>query len=180
VLRISTSPAFCTTAAEIIQSDLKQIGINVLVTPLDASTYYAPYGSYSTNLANAKQLGQMSFIGGGLSWAPSALTPTDYWISFVTSSSLWGNWAVYSNPKVDNAVSLLSKSNDVNQIVAGLTTAQSEIYNDAPYAWIATPKLWLGDGSYVWNTAVVKQVYFDPLYTGITTTPLFNTVVLAG
>ena len=176
--RISNSPAFCATAAEIIQSDLKRIGINVVITTLDASTYYAPYGNYATNLQNAEQLGHLSFLGGGLSWAGDQ-TPIDNWVGFVNNASLWGNWAVYSNPKVNSAVSIVSKSNDINQIVTQLTGAETQIYNDAPYAWIATPKLWLADGSYVWNKALIKQVYFDPTYTGITTIPLFNTVVFA-
>jgi ABC-type transport system substrate-binding protein len=171
--------SICTTASEIIQADLQQIGINMEITALASSAYWAPYGNYATNVANAKQLGHMSFLGGQF-WAPSVLSPTDYWSSFVTSSSLWGNWAAYSNPVVDSAVANLAKTSDMNVIITGLKTAQTQIYNDVPYAWIGTASLWYVDGSFVWNKALIKQVWFDPAYTGINTAPLFNTIVFAG
>lgn len=177
-LRTVADCAICTTAAEIIQSNLADIGINVEITTLQGSTYWAPYGSYTTNLQNAKQLGHLSFLGGQF-WAPSALSPTDYWTSFVSSRSLWGNWAVYSNPTVEKGVGLLASSGSQTDILAGLKDAQQQIYNDAPYAWIGTCNLWYVDGSFVWDKSVIKSVLFDPAYTGINTAPLFNTVIFA-
>ena len=177
-LRTVADCAICTTAAEIIQGNLANIGINVQITTLQGSTYWAPYGSYTTNLQNAQQLAQLSFLGGQF-WAPSALTPTDYWTSFVSNRSLWGNWAVYTNPTVEKAITLLANSGSETDILTSLTAAQQQIYNDAPYAWIGTCSLWYVDGSFAWDKSVIKSVLFDPAYTGINTAPLFNTVVFA-
>ncbi len=51
--------AACTTVAEIVQSDLSQIGINVNVDDLSASNYYSAYGNTSSNKENAAQIGQL-------------------------------------------------------------------------------------------------------------------------
>jgi len=178
-LRIISGCLSCTTGAEIIQSNLSEIGINVIVTALPASVYWTPFGDYSTNLKNAKELGHMSFLGGWFGYAPDYLAPTNYWSNFVTSRSLWGNFAAYKNPTVDHAVSVLASSGNADEIVAALKAAQQQIYDDVPYAWIGTAKLWFGDGSFVWRKALIKEVWFDPSYGGINDAPLFNTVVFA-
>jgi len=174
--RIVAACSFCRIAAEIIQADLADIGIQTEITEVEASAYWGVYGNYETNLNNAKELGHLSFLG-GMMWAPSAISPTDYWTSFVSTRSLWGNWAVYSNGKVDKAVAMLASSADVDEIISALKEAQQEIYDDAPYAWIAACKLWYVDGSFVWDKSLIKEVWFDPAYNGVNTAPLFNTVV---
>ena len=176
--RIVAGCSFCKVAAEIVQSNLADIGIKSEITEVEGGTYWGPYGNYQTNLQNAAQLGHLSFLG-GMMWAPSAISPTDYWTSFVSTKSLWGNWAVYSNDKVDKAVATLASSGNPDEIVSALKVAQEQIYKDAPYAWIAGCRLWYVDGSFVWDKSVIKEVWFDPAYNGINTAPLFNTVVFA-
>ncbi len=68
------------------------------------SAYYVPYGTYSTNVANAAQIGQLAFVNSGFGWGPATLTPADYWVTFVSNTSLWGNWPGYSNPTVQACV----------------------------------------------------------------------------
>jgi hypothetical protein len=55
-------------------------------------------------------------------------------------------------------------------------TAQTQIYNDAPYAWLGYAKLWFYSGSLVWQTGVIKSFSLDPDWNGIDTMPLMNTV----
>jgi peptide/nickel transport system substrate-binding protein len=175
-LRTVAGCSYCINAAQVIQSDLANVGITVNIVEVASSTYWNPYGPYSTNLQNANQLGQLSFLGGEI-YSPDYLGPTDYWVGFVTNSSTWGNWAVYDNPRVDQDVAVLSSTANQTQHINALADAQQRIYDDAPYAWLATYKLWGVDGSVVWNTNVVKSMLFEPNYGGTTTAPLINTVV---
>lgn len=166
---------YCGEIGQIVQADLAQIGITVNLEEQQSSSYYAPYGTFSTNVKNANQMGQLSVLGGSV-WAPAALTPADYWIGFVNNGSLWGNWASYANPTVQACVNSFTSSSNVSYIQTLCKAAQGQIYNDAPYAWIGFPKLWYASGSFVWQTGVVKNFYLDPVWNGMTTTPIFNTV----
>jgi ABC-type transport system substrate-binding protein len=161
--------------ATIVQADLSQIGITVNIHVLSSTAYYVPYGTYSTNVANANAIGHLSVLGGSI-WAPAALTPADYWVGFVNNGSLWGNWAAYANPTVQKCVDAFTSSSNVGQIQQLCTAAQKQIYNDAPYAWIGTPALWYDSGSLVWQKGVVKHFFLDPDWNGMTTTPIINTV----
>jgi peptide/nickel transport system substrate-binding protein len=166
---------YCSETGQIVQADLAQLGITVNVEDQESSAYYAPYGTYATNVKNANQEGHMSILGGSV-WAPAALTPADYWIGFVNNASVWGNWAGYSNPTVQACVNSFTQTANVSQIQSLCKVAQGQIYNDAPYAWLGFPKLWYDSGSFVWKTGVVKNFYLDPVWNGMTTTPIFNTV----
>ncbi len=166
----------CTDLAQIVASDLSQIGINVNIESQLGSVYEDPYGSYTTNVQDASQIGQLSILGGATLWSPDALTPADNWISFVSNSSLWGNWAAYSNPTVQACVDAFTTTSNTSEIVSLCTAAQQVIYDQAPYAWVAVNGLWLGDGSIVYNNKVVSGFYVDPLWSGDSTLPLFNTV----
>lgn len=166
---------YCSEIGQIVQADLANIGINVDVEVQQSSLYYAPYGTYATNVANNASIGAMSVLGGE-SWSPAALTPADYWIGFVNNGSVWGNWAGYSNPKVQACVDAFTTSSNATNIQALCTLAQGQIYSDAPYAWIGFPGLWYASGSFVWKTGVVKNFYLDPVWNGMTTTPILNTV----
>jgi len=166
---------YCSEIGQIVQGDLAQIGITVNVEEQESSSYYAPYGTYATNVKNGNQMGQMSILGGSV-WAPAALTPADYWIGFVNNASLWGNWAGYANPTVQACVNAFTSSPNASHIQSVCTTAQGQIYNDAPYAWIGFPGLWYESGSFVWQTGVIKSFYLDPVWNGMTTTPIINTV----
>ena len=173
---ITSSCTLCTDTAQIVQSDLSQIGITVNIETILSSAYYTPYGSYSTNVQDASQIGQLSILGGGTLWSPDALTPADNWISFVSNSSEWGNWAAYSNPVVQSCVNAFTSTSNVTEIGSLCASAQTQIYDDAPYAWVAVNGLWYGSGSLVWNNKLISGFYVDPLWSGDSTVPLFNTV----
>ena len=111
-------------------------------------------------MANAAEIGQLSLLG-GQSWAPSALTPADNWVSLVSNVSSWGNWAGFSTPQVQACVNSFTSTSNVAQIQALCTTAQAQIYKDAPYAWIG----------------YAKRFDLDPVWDGVNTMPLINTVV---
>jgi len=167
----------CINAAQVIQSDLAQLGITVDLILLPTAQYNAPFGSYATNVANAAQIGQLTFVAG---FGPATVTPVDYWVSFVSNSSLWGNWAGYSRPSVESCVSSLTSDSNVTSVQALCQTAQSQIYNDAPYAWLGTFGLWEpSGGSLVWKSSVIKGFLVDPVWTGQSTAPIFNTVIFA-
>ena len=174
--RTLTTCGYCTTVAEIVQSDLSQIGIVVNIDLLPSIEFFSPYGSYANNVANAPQEGQMSLIAGAASWAPATLTPADYWLSFVSNSSVLGDQAGYARPDVQACVNSFTSMQNVSLIQALCKKAQAQIYNDAPYAWLGIMKLWFAAGSLVWNRNVVKSFYVDPVWSGQTDTPIFNTV----
>jgi glutathione transport system substrate-binding protein len=166
---------FCLTISEVVQADLAQIGINVNINVMSVSTQQAPYGSYSTEVQNANQIGQLALLGTG-DWAPATLTPADYWVSFVSNQSLIGNYAIYSNPVVQQAVNAFTSSSNISYIQSLVRQAQAQVYNDAPYAWFGVNTLWDASGSLVWDNSVVSGFYVDPVWGGQNTGPLFNTV----
>jgi peptide/nickel transport system substrate-binding protein len=167
----------CLNAAQVIQADLSQIGINVNIDVQSTSAYYVPYGPYATNVKDASQIGQLAFVNSGFGWGPATLTPADYWVTFVSNTSLWGNWPGYSNPTVQACVNAFTSTNVVTTIQNLCTAAQKQIYNDAPYAWLGTFGLWLPPGgSLVWQQGIVKSFLVDPVWTGESTAPIFNTV----
>jgi hypothetical protein len=81
---------------------------------------------------------------------------------------------------VETAVDKFSKTANLPEIIEALKGAEQAIWDDAPCAWICSPKLLLSDGSFAWNNNVVKSAYFDPNFSGVTETPLFNTVKFVG
>jgi len=166
----------CTSVAQIVQSDLSQLSINVNIEVLGPTQYITPYGSYSYEVQNAPQIGQISILGGLSSWVPLSLTPADYWSTFVSNGSAFGNWAAYSNPVVQACVNSFTNGSNILQIQAICTKAQGQVYNDAPYAWYGIEKLWYGGGSLVWQKSVIKSFYTDPLWGGYDSAPLINTV----
>lgn len=170
----------CSNIAQVIQSDLAAINITVQIQVLSSDDYYAPYGTYSTNVQNNASIGQISFIDGGGMWGPATVTPADYWVTFVNNQSLWGNWAGYSNPTVQACVNSFTSTTNVTEIQNLCTAAQKLIYNDVPYDWIGVNKLWLPEGgSLVWKPGVISGFLADPVWDGQTTDPIFNTVTFA-
>ena len=171
----------CSAAAQLIQSDLAQIGITVNIVVLTSGQYYqGTYGNYATNVANNASIGQISFVNGGFGWGPATLTPADYWVTFVSNASVWGNWAGYYNPVVQKCVNAFTSTTNTSLIQNLCRAAQAQIYKDAPYAWIGTFGLWgVAGGSLAWKTSIVKSFFVDPVWTGQTTDPFFNTVIFA-
>ena len=169
---------FCLLTAQVVQADLAAINITVNINVLTAGQYVSEYFlPYSGMLQNAKSLGQLTIIGGAGEWAPSALTPADNYVNWISNTSLNGDQAIYYNPVVQQCVNAFfnSASNSSN-IVALCTKAQTQVYNDAPYAWLGTAGLWWADGSLVWKNGVIKSMQLDPYFTGWDTIPFFNTV----
>jgi ABC-type transport system substrate-binding protein len=118
---------------------------------------------------------------GGEAWSPYALTPADYWVTFVSNESVYGNVAAYSNPVVQKCITAFTSSADETYIQGLCTAAQAQIYNDVPYVYIGLSKLWSpGGGSLVWNKNVISGFLADPLATGESNTPFINTVTFVG
>lgn len=175
---ILSSCPYCITVASIVQSDLGALGITVNIEVQSGSVYWTPYQSYSASLQYSSQIGNLGILEGSPT-APDTLTPADFWASFVSNESIFGDWALYSNPTVQKCVDSFFSGTPVANIVGLCTSAQSQINNDAPYAWLGAMKLLPDtDGSLVWENGVVSSFYVDPLSSGQDTMPLMNTVVL--
>jgi peptide/nickel transport system substrate-binding protein len=169
---------FCLVTAQVVQADLAALNITVNIRVLTAGQYVTQYFlPYSGMLQNAQSLGQLTIIGGAGEWAPSALTPADNYVNWISNTSLNGDQAIYYNPVVQRCVSAFFNSgSNTSNIQALCAKAQTQIYNDAPYAWLGTVGLWWADGSLVWKNGVIKSMYLDPYFTGWDTIPFFNTV----
>jgi len=179
LFRVESGCSYCITTAEVVQADLSQINITVNIEVLTPAALDDPIGAYTTEVPQAAQIGQIS-ITGDIEWAPSALTPADDWVTFVSNGSVYGNYAIYSNPVVQNCVNLLTGSTNIQTITSACTLAQRQIYNDAPYAWVGACELWYCGGSLAWDKNVVAGFYPDAVYTGSDTLPIFNTVTFVG
>jgi peptide/nickel transport system substrate-binding protein len=170
---------YCNSAAQIVQADLAQIGITVNIQVLPGSEYALPNiagaSSYSAALADANQIGQLSWFGTG-TFAPGAATPADAWILFANQNTPANNWAIYANPVVQKCVDSWTSTGDLTTIRNLCTQAQAQIYNDAPYIWLGTVKLVFGGGSVAYDKNVIQNLYLDPLFTAMSSTVIFNTV----
>lgn len=180
LFRVVAGCEACINAAQVVQANLGDIGINVVIEVVQSGQYYAYYGNYETNVNNAQYLGQLSFVNSGFGWSPATLTPADYWVTFVSDKSSWGNWAGYSHPVVQQCVDAFTSTADLSLIKELCTVAQKQIYEDAPYAWVGTFSLWLpAGGSLVWKKSVIKSFMVDPVWNGQTDTAIFNTIIFA-
>lgn len=174
VMNILSDYPLASNIAETVQSDLSAIGMSVQINLQDSSVFYTPYGSYSYEVQNSAQIGNLvEYVG---TWAVDRLTAADDWITFVSNQSYSGNTALYSNPVVQNAITALLGSNNLTYIHDQLAAAETQIYNDAPYAWLGVMKLWYSDGSLVWKKGVIHSFYVDPTMTAWDTAPFINTV----
>jgi peptide/nickel transport system substrate-binding protein len=161
--------------AEIIQADLSAIGINTNIVVEETSQYYAYFGTYSYELQNANKIPQVTFDG-STPYTPDFMTPVDYWSFFVTNYTLFGNYAVYSNPIVNQNVGFMFSSDNTTAILQHLAIAEQQIQADAPYAWLYDAQLPLASGSYAYNKAVIGGFYADPNLEGVDTLPILNTI----
>jgi hypothetical protein len=152
------------------------IAVNVEVTiHAQLQLPLVAYGSYSANVNASQTAAQLEWIG-ALTWAPGEPTPADAWLTFVSNVSGYGNYAIYSNPNVQPCVNGFTDGSSVSKLLDLCTKAYSQIYNDAPYAWLGSNKLFLGAGSLVWQKSIVKTLLVDPDYSGQSATAIFNTV----
>jgi peptide/nickel transport system substrate-binding protein len=181
--RVVSGCTYCYSTAQIVQADLAQIGIpiNIEVTPGNqwALPYVAGAGTYQQGLNASQQVAQFTWFGTG-TFAPGAPTPADAWILFANKNTPANNYAIYSNPTVQACVDAWTSTNDPNTIKSLCTTAQKQMYDDAPYIWLGAIKLVFGGGSVAWQKSVVKSALLDPVFTGISSTVIFNTVTFVG
>jgi len=177
--RVVAGCTYCISAAQIVQADLSQIGITVNIAVIPGSEWTLPYvagaGSYSAGLAAAQTVSNLSWFGTG-TFAPGAVTPADAWILFANYNTPANDYAIYANPTVQKCVDAWTSTNDENLIRQLCTAAQLQMYNDAPYIWLGSIKLVFGGGSVAWQKSVVSGMLLDPVYTGISSTAIFNTV----
>jgi peptide/nickel transport system substrate-binding protein len=170
---------YCSSAAQIVQFDLSQIGltVNIIVTP--PSSYSIPNiagtGSYSQALNASQTIAQLSWFGTG-TFAPAADTPADNWLLSSNNETSSNNWAIYSNPVVQACVNAFTSTSNTTLLTELCTKAQAQEYSDAPYIWLGTIKLFFGAGSIVWDKSSVSSFYVDPVYSGQSSTVIFNTV----
>lgn len=170
---------YCDSTAQIVQSDLAQIGLKVNINVIPSAQWTCPLTagtcSYSSALANAQQASQLTWFGTG-TFAPAADTPADAWLLFVNNATSSNNWAIYANPTVQSCVNGFTSISDTTQLVNLCTAAYTQVYNDAPYIWLGTIKPFFGSGSLVWQKSVVNGFFVDPVFSGQSSTAIFNTV----
>lgn len=177
--RVVAGCSYCDDAAQVVQEDLAQIGINLNLEITEPSQYECPYTagtcSYTTALADAQTIAQMSWFGTG-TFAPAAPDPADAWLLFANNATQSNNWAIYSNPTVQQCVDDWTNGASNPTLISACTAAQLQFYNDAPYIPLGTLKLVFGAGSVVWNKNVVSGMLLDPVYTGQSDTGILNTI----
>jgi peptide/nickel transport system substrate-binding protein len=175
-LLVAVGCTFCDTAAQIIQSDLAQINLNVQIIEEPASQVYSTLlASYSYLSANSQQIPNLMFDCGTYC-TPASLDPVSEWVGLATNSSLSSNDAIYNNPAVLNCATAMRIAPNASSTQATCQLAEQEIYNDAPYAWLGELHLWWGDGSIVYNKDVIAGFYLDPLWNSLMSTALINTI----
>jgi ABC-type transport system substrate-binding protein len=173
-LNIDTLEPWEQITAELIQSDLANIGITVNIVvlsfPTFLSTYYSPY---SQMLANPSI--QMA-LDSGYAYFPDYVSPTDYLGQFTTNQSSYGNFALYNTNPTYAAFHTFISSNDPAALLQAMKSADQQIYNDAPYDFLFLPTLYLVGGSYVYNTQVVHHYYIEPNIFGESDLVILNTI----
>jgi peptide/nickel transport system substrate-binding protein len=173
----------CISGAQVIQSDLGAIGLSVNINVVPATELTFPYvAGYGNNLLSIKnysqQEAQMTWMGYP-SYAPNEPTPADAWLSFVNINGLGGDYANYANNVTQACVNSFFNTVNQSKIIQLCTAAYQQIYNDAPYIWLASPKLAFASGSVAYDKSAVSSFLLDPSFTGDSTTAILNTVVPA-
>lgn len=173
----------CISGAQVIQADLGVIGIPVSVGVIPATEltvpYVSGYNSFALDVNYSQQLAQFTWMGYP-SYAPNEPTPADAWVAFVNDKNPGGgDYALYGNPTVQACVNSFFSTTNVTQQIALCTAANQRIYNDAPYIWLASPKLAFASGSVAYDKSAIKSFLLDTSFTGESTTAILNTVVPA-
>jgi peptide/nickel transport system substrate-binding protein len=173
----------CISGAQVIQADLGVIGIPVSVNVIPATElafpYVAGYGPNAVSIANySQQEAQFTWMGYP-SYAPNEPTPADAWIAFVNLNGLGGDYANYGNNVTQACVNAWTTTTNQTLLINLCTAAYKQIYDDAPYIWLASPKLAFASGSVVWDKSAVSSFLMDSSFTGESTTAILNTVVPA-
>ena len=167
-----------TNIAEILQEELSaNLGINLQLQVSSYAAWIQPYNNgytYLVNKTNAATLSDLTFEGAP-SYGQVENTPIDNWNTFVTPYGF--NLAAWStNNTIALSQALLGGTANQATIQKLAEAAQADVYNQAPYIWIGVFKLVLGDGSVAYQKSVINNFYFDPMWSGATVPPIFNTV----
>jgi peptide/nickel transport system substrate-binding protein len=180
--RIVQGCGTCLSTAQIVQSDLSVVGIPVNLIVTTPSQYAPPYiagdGTYAAGVNESQSIAQISWFGTA-TFAPDQPTPADSLLTWVSNETAANNWADYSNPVVQTCVNDLTNGTPQAQLITACTAAQAQVANDAPYVWLGSVKLFFGGGSIVWNNQIVKSFLADPVFSGQSSAPFFNTVEFA-
>jgi peptide/nickel transport system substrate-binding protein len=131
------------TSIQLIATELKAIGMNLTVQPLQ-------FGDYLTNLQQGKFDMAISWTtGDGNSpyyiYYEDFSNATGYYAP--TGQTAGANWGRYSNPKLNSLVTAYGKTTKTSQQVALMKQAQSVIASDVP----AIPLMFSGNW-YEYNT----------------------------
>ncbi|MGO9643736.1 MAG: ABC transporter substrate-binding protein [Candidatus Bathyarchaeia archaeon] len=171
-------------ASQIIQEDLGQIGItvNVVVLPVSeaAPPYESGYATYAADMAVSQQIANMEWMGFGTMADVTGPTPADPWMWSANDNPPCCNFAMYSTPASQKCIDAWTSTMNTTVIKNLCAKAEAEMYYDAPYIWLGTPKLALGGGSLVWDNHVVRSLLMDDCFTASDYTAIFNTVTFVG
>ena len=167
-----------TNIATIIQSMLStNLGITLNIQTYSYQTWITPYDSGSCLPAyggNPDLCSSMTFEGAP-SYGQVEDTPVDNWATYVTFAGFdLAFWQ--TNATVALTAALQGGSANQTYIMQLAKQAQADVYNQAPYIWIGVFQLVLGDGSVAYQKSVINSFYFDPMWSGATVPPIFNTV----
>ena len=177
--RIIQGCGVCSSTATIVQQDLSNIGIPVNVIITTPSQYGPPYvagsGTYQVEVNESQTIANIMWFGTA-TFAPDEPTPADSLLTWVSNETSANNWAIYYNPTVQTCIDDLTNGTPQSQLVTACTAAQAQISNDAPYVWLGSVKLFFGGGSIVYNNHIIKSFLADPVFSGQSSTAIFNTV----
>ncbi|MDA4130478.1 MAG: ABC transporter substrate-binding protein [Thaumarchaeota archaeon] len=166
----------CLTRATVAQATLAQIGINVVINAVSFNQWVSGIAQpYSYLVNNSNVLGNIEDPEGPTA-QPAFLSPVEYWVTFSSNTSAFSNTAIYSTALSNACASSFFNGSAIPTIQSICTRAQTEMYNRAPYFGWVVAKYTEGSGSPAWDSSVVKNAYLDPIWVGISTVPIFNTV----
>jgi len=172
--RVVAGCGVCNSGAQVIQSDLGAIGLTVNVEVIPPSElgfpYVAGYGPYSTSLNYTQTEAHFTWMGYP-SYAPNAPTPADAWLAFLQTKGVGANYANYYTAQSQKCVDDWTSTNNQTQLLSDCTIAYKQIYDDAPYIWLASPKLAFASGSLAYSKSAIKSLLMDPSFTGESTGP---------
>jgi ABC-type transport system substrate-binding protein len=172
----------CLATAQLISSEVATtLGVTITVDVVPSSSYAPPLiagaGTYAVELNESQTILNMMWFGTA-TFAPDEPTPADSWLTWVSNDTSANNYAVYYNPVVQTCVNDITNGTPQAQLTAACTAAQKQVYDDAPYIWLGSVKLFFGGGSLVWNNAVIKSFLADPVFSGQSSTAILNTIKL--
>ncbi|MDA4130685.1 MAG: ABC transporter substrate-binding protein [Thaumarchaeota archaeon] len=166
------------SVAQLVQSDLgSNLGLTVNIEVQSYPAYIAPYNQgFPYNAAHPNNTAMMT-IEGGQDYGQVDLAAPDNWITF--TSPLGFDLALWNTTQANQLVNLFDSTTNITEIQSVMAQVQQQVHDQAPYIWLGTFSLLVGDGSIAWKSAVVSHIFVDQAWSGANTAPLFNTVTFA-